>query len=49
LHGWSQIHADIDSLKVVSRGVDPVTKEVKDLFEIEIFNKQAKKENKFIQ
>jgi len=43
-------------LRVVSRGVDPVTKEIKDLFEIEILNKlghqindEAKKENEFIQ
>ena len=44
LHGWSQVHADKDSLRVVSRGVDPVTKEVKDLFEIEILNKTERTE-----
>ena len=46
LHAWSQVHADAHSLRVVSRGIDPDTKEVKDLFEIEIV--RANQQNQFI-
>lgn len=35
-HAWSQVHADVNTLRVVSRGVDPESGEVKDIFEIEI-------------
>jgi len=33
------VHADPNSLRVVSRGVDPMTEQVSDLYEIEIIRK----------
>jgi len=36
LHAWSQVHVDTESLTVVSKGVEPETKEVVELYGITI-------------
>ena len=37
---WAQVHVDENELKVVSRGVDPNTREIFDLYGISIMNNQ---------
>ena len=37
---WAQVHVDERELKIVSRGVDPETREIIDLYGISIINSQ---------
>lgn len=37
-HAWAQVHVEVDYLRVVSRGVDPETREIIDLYELTILN-----------
>ena len=38
LHGWSAVHADENELRIVSKGVDPLTREIIDMYELVIEN-----------
>ena len=53
LHGWSAVHVDEHELRVVSKGVDPITREIIDMYELVIENDpkppKPQGEEKFIQ
>jgi hypothetical protein len=39
-HAWTQVHVDVDKIRVVSRGVDPDSGSVVELYGITIENHQ---------